>query len=259
MTAKRKGKKTVRNSAVSARIKPTRRAPVPVSAPVVLKKSSSTVAPHTHSFHSVPHKAGAPHLPFSREIPTMYNETYIRIMPQNAQHLFSFWEMAPATIKRLQKTNQGYSKSSVQMLRVCEVRHAGMPREEHRPAGDFPLETGVGSRYIPVPAPGRIYCVELGFRSPSGEFISVCSSSPVAFPSGRIQPGEAPPPGGKMDTEALLRQSQRGTSLMTFDSGSIPDGFSAGAIDPSRRTLCSSPVKPLPGAAAPDRSASPSS
>jgi hypothetical protein len=258
MATKRKEKKTVRNSAVSGRKKPTRRVPVPVSAPAVLKKSSLTVAPHTSSFHAVPRTAGASPIPFAREIPTMYHETYIRIMPQNARHLFSFWEMAPAAIKKIKKTNPEYSQSSASMLRVFEVLQAGTPREEHRPAGDFPLEKGVGSRYISVPEPGRTYRAELGFRSPSGEFVSICGSRAVTFPPGRIQKGEAAP-GGTTDTEALLRQSLRGTSLRAFDAGASPGGSVTGAIDPLLRSPCSSPVKLPPGPAAPDgSSASPS-
>jgi hypothetical protein len=254
MTTKRKGKKTIRKSAISGEKKPLRRAPAPVAAPAILKKTSSAIAPHAPSFRAVPRKAAVAHLPFSREVPAMYNETYIRIMPQNARQFFSLWEMTPAAIKKIKKTNPGYSKSPAPMLRVYEVRRAGTPQEERRPFSDFPIEKGVGSRYISVPEPGRAYRGELGFMTPSGEFVPVCSSSTVTLPPDRIQKGVAQH-GGKPDTEALLQQSLHGTSLMVFDAGSLPDGSSAGAIDPSPRPLCSSPVKPLPGPAAPDRSA----
>ena len=254
MTTKRKGKKTIRKSAVSGEKKPTPRARAPVSAPTGLKKTSSTIAPYPPSYPEIPHKAAITHLPFPREIPAMYNETYIRIMPQNARHFFSLWEMAPSAIKKIRKTNPKYSKSPAPMLRVYEVRRAGTPQEERRPFSDFPIEEGVGSRYVSVPEPGRAYQGELGFMTPSGEFVPVCSSGTATLPPGRIQKGEAPP-GGTTDTEALLLQSLRGTSPMAFDAGSPPDGSSTGAIDPSPRPTYSSPVKPLLDPAAPDRSA----
>jgi len=256
MTTKRKAKRTVRNSAVSGEKKPKRHAPASVTASPVHIKPSSRIAPLAPSFRSLPFDAGTPHFPFSRAIPTMYNETYIRVLPRDVHHLFLLWEMAPSAIKKMETADPAYSKSPSPLARVYEVRHEGTPQEERRSAGDFPLEKEVGSRYIGIPVPGHAYRVELGFIAPSGEFVSVCSSNTVTCPAGRIQTGEERM-GSKTDTKALLEQSLRGASLRAFDSGSAPDNFSPHTVDHSVRMLCSSPVNPLPGPAAPDRTPAP--
>ena len=253
MTTKRKGKKTVRNSAVSGKKEPKRHAPAPVTAPPVQIKPSSRVAPPAPSFRTLPSEAGASRFPFSRAIPTMYNETYIRVMPRDAQHLFFLWEMAPASMEKMEKTDQANSKSPSPLVRVYEVGNEGTPQEERRSAGDFPIEKEVGSRYISIPMSGHAYRAELGFMAPSGEFVSICSSNTVTCPPGTIQKGGSHI-GSKTDTEALIKQSLRDTSLIAFDAGSAPEDFSPRAVGPSLRG-CSSPVNPLPGPAAPEGSA----
>jgi hypothetical protein len=248
MTTKRNGKKTARKSAVSGKKKPERRTPAPVNTSPERKKTDSRVAPPSRALHALPHAIAAPHTPFSREIPTMYNETYIRVMPRDARHLFLHWELSPAAIKNAAKAALGDSRSPAPHVRVYEVRHAGTAQEERRPAGDFPLEQLGGSRYISMSAPGQTCLAELGFMAQSGEFVSVCSSDTVSCPPGRIQKGETQSEIAA-DTEALITLSIRNTTLTTFDAGSTPDIVSRDAIDCSLYAQGGSPVGPLAGPA----------
>jgi hypothetical protein len=175
--------------------------------------------------------------PFKREIPSHYNETYLRVMPRDAAHFFSFWEMTPKTLGRMKKTNPTISlKTAYPNLRVYEVRYGG--GKQRVVVEDIPVKSGEMSRYISVPNPGSTYKVELGLRKKSGAFVPICGSDTVTLPSARIQAGE-PMRHFKADTEALIRQSLLGTPF--------PDQGAAGVVSiPENQAFQGNSAHPIP-------------
>jgi hypothetical protein len=121
--------------------------------------------PVTASYRKPAHKA------LAHDLPALYHETYLRVIPRDPYSLFTFWETPVpdaadgAPVIRLYKIESGDGETVV---------------------GDYTVAKGVRSRYIPVPHPGRRYRLEYG-TARTGRFAMLCSSNEVAVPAGRAQ------------------------------------------------------------------------
>ena len=117
----------------------------------------------------------------------MYNETYLRVMPRDPYHLFTFWEISPDKFERAKKTVPDFSETTTrQLLRLYEVTAQGAGRRHDRPLDDIAVEEGKYSRYIRVPQPGCSYRIDYGLAASSGAFVPLCHSREVAMPAARV-------------------------------------------------------------------------
>jgi hypothetical protein len=123
-----------------------------------------------HHKHERPGPA-APYKAIAHDLPALYHETYLRVIPRDPLRLFSFWEIAspPAPdgtpFLRLYETDTGKGDKII---------------------GDFAVGKNARSQYIRVPCPGRRYRVEYGI-SASDRFLPLCSSNSVEGPAGQIR------------------------------------------------------------------------
>jgi hypothetical protein len=117
-----------------------------------------------------PHHSSSPNA-LAYNLPSLYHETYLRIIPRDPWRLFSFWEIAAPP-----------AAGEAPRLRLYETDN----RNREKLVGNFTVEKNSGSRYISVPNPGRHYRLEYGVVS-RDRYTAVCHSNDVAAPAGRIQ------------------------------------------------------------------------
>ncbi|MBN1129167.1 MAG: DUF4912 domain-containing protein [Chitinispirillaceae bacterium] len=178
---------------------------------------------------------------YPREIPALYNETYLRALPREEGQFFSFWEISAETLRSLSKGHPEISPKTWQtLIRIYEVEQRGAERTE-RPVGSaIPVGEGEGSRYLQVPREDREYRVELGMQSGSGTYAAVCSSEDIRMPAARVQE-IIKHPDFHADTPALTRISLENASApVVAEAGGSTEQSSTGP----RGTVVTSPVSP---------------
>ncbi|MBN2188278.1 MAG: DUF4912 domain-containing protein, partial [Chitinispirillaceae bacterium] len=108
-----------------------------------------------------------PHKAIAHDLPALYHETYLRIIPRDPFSLFSFWETADDA-----------ASDATPFLRLYETDSGTI-------VGDYAVGKDVRSKYLRVPHPGSSYRVEYGTGG-SGRFVPLCSSNEVTVPTGSI-------------------------------------------------------------------------
>lgn len=158
--------------------------------------SSESASPSVTQYFQTP-----PPLSKAVELPALYNETYLRVIPRDPDVLFAFWETSGGPdgtpFLRLYETEWGNSEKFI---------------------GYYAVEKGTCSRYIRVPAPGRRYRLEFGVGSP-GRFKPMFSSCEVAVPAGCMR-----------EPQPLTKEAEilAGFSAGTLSAASSPHGTAAG-------------------------------
>jgi hypothetical protein len=139
-------------------------------------------------------------LPFSNDIPSLYNETYLRMIPRDPYHVFSFWEIAGDDLKKNPVVSPYGVGDSVPPQQVLRLYSLGAPKSGsgERRLDDIAVSPGTTSRYVCVPESGRSYKMELGFVTSSDGYVTLCQSNEVAMPEARV---------GKASLNETLSQS----------------------------------------------------
>jgi hypothetical protein len=109
-----------------------------------------------------------PYKAIAHDLPALYHETYIRVIPRDPHLLFSFWEIAQ-------------SHAGAPRLRLYEMDSG----DTGTIIGDYVIEKGTRSRYIRVPHPGRRYRLVFGTGAPD-LFVPQCSSNEVTAPAAHL-------------------------------------------------------------------------
>ena len=165
------------------------------------------------------------HKAIAHELPALYNETYLRVLPQDPYRLFSFWEIA----------GDMAGTASPQLLRLYETDNGA----HEKSIGDYIVEKGTYSQYVRVPRPGHRYRLEYG-SAPSGRFVPLCSSNEVAVPAARVRELEEKVKGQmRLDAEKLTDFSVRAMTVAAAPEGSTMDVMETTTAAPGN-TLTSS-------------------
>jgi hypothetical protein len=167
--------------------------------------------------------------PVGHELPALYHETYLRVLPQDPYRLFSFWEVDASTA----------GTASPPLLRLYETDS----NAQEKKIGDFIVEKGTHSQYVRVPRPGHRYRLEYG-SAPSGRFVPLCSSNDVTVPAARIRElvGKVKGP-TRLHTEKLTDFSVRAMTVAAAPEGSVMDAMETNVAAPCH-TLTSSFTNP---------------
>lgn len=162
------------------------RTPALPAKPAAIENKPPQAKPARPAPHSR-HTWSPPRLPFAHEIPSMYHETYVRMIPRGPHHVFSFWEMTPEDFEKVKGTGgEDPGKSAGQP--VMRLYSIGPDKgKKPRRIGDVSIMAGVHSHYVQVPESGRRYRAELGVMTQSGRFIPVCRSNEAVTPRARVK------------------------------------------------------------------------
>ncbi|MGA2506001.1 MAG: DUF4912 domain-containing protein [Chitinispirillaceae bacterium] len=174
-------------------------------------KKNRRISETRHVSINEPHPVRAsPLSPVAHELPALYHETYLRVLPQDPYRLFSFWEVAAAT-----------AGTASPLLRLYETDSNAQGKK----IGDILVEKGARSQYIRVPRPGHRYRLEYG-SAPSGRFVPLCSSNEVAVPAARILGLEENVKGQmRLDAEKLTDFSVRAMTVAAAPGNTLTSSF----------------------------------
>ena len=116
------------------------------------------------------------------DLPGGYGEDRIVLQVRDPWWLHSYWEVTGATLEGLKGRIGDAFYGAKMILRVYDISHIHFNgKNAHR---SFDIEVGfqTSSWYIDTAGPGRSWCVEVGLRLASGEFIKIARSNIVHTP-----------------------------------------------------------------------------
>jgi hypothetical protein len=155
-----------------------------------------------------------PYKAIAHDLPALYHETYLRIIPRDPHLLFSFWEIAAGPA----------GMGGAPLLRLYEKDTGG----GEKIIGDYTVEKEARSRYIRVPHPGRRYRLVFGTGT-TGRFMPLCSSNEVMAPAGRIHKPLSLTRGNRGRLAAA--EALSGFSALSFPAAASPQGAAADMTD----------------------------
>jgi hypothetical protein len=109
------------------------------------------------------------------ELPAAYGDNRIVIMVRDPHWIYAYWEINDKRKREIiQEIGEELLAKSKELLRVYDTGSWN----------SFDIEVTGGARtwYIRVPAPNRTYCVDIGYLTPDGRFITAARSNWVTTP-----------------------------------------------------------------------------
>ncbi|PKN47074.1 MAG: hypothetical protein CVU59_04115 [Deltaproteobacteria bacterium HGW-Deltaproteobacteria-17] len=117
------------------------------------------------------------------DLPIGYGDGSIHLMPRDPKWLFCYWDVSEE--KRASSGKYGYGRL---YLRLHDVTHVIFNGTNSWSVHQFALNEEARWWYIPVPAEGRHFMAELGYRMPDGTWNSLGTSDAVIPPPGSQSP-----------------------------------------------------------------------
>jgi len=117
------------------------------------------------------------------DLPIGYGDGSIHLMPRDPKWLFCYWDVSEE--KRAASGKYGYGRL---YLRLHDVTHVIFNGTNSWSVHQFALNEEARWWYIPVPAEGRHFMAELGYRMPDGTWNSLGTSDAVIPPPGSQSP-----------------------------------------------------------------------
>jgi len=138
-----------------------------------------TVVVGTKFFTPEPQK---PRRPVMEELPLGYHEDKIVLQVRDPRWIHSYWEMRPQTLEVLRQRLGDAFDSAKMVLRVYDVSYIIFDGKNANSFFDLEINPEASSWYIDTKGPGKSWCVDLGLKLASGEFITIIRSNTVHTP-----------------------------------------------------------------------------
>ncbi|MCG8429555.1 MAG: DUF4912 domain-containing protein [Candidatus Omnitrophica bacterium] len=116
------------------------------------------------------------------ELPQRYGVDRMVLQVRDPWWLHSFWEVGAATLDRFKGRLGDAFHAASWCLRVYDVTGLIFDGKNANLSFDIGIPHDTASWYIHTRAPGRSWCVDLGFLLPDGSFVTVLRSNVVRTP-----------------------------------------------------------------------------
>lgn len=103
----------------------------------------------------------------------------VYFLAKDPRWTFVWWELTDASLARAAR---GAGSGGQLILRLDEVAAIGAPTQCRLAVLDVPIVGVTDHWYLPVPASGRTYQVQLGCKSMAGEFYPIAASNLLSVP-----------------------------------------------------------------------------
>ncbi len=118
------------------------------------------------------------------ELPKSYGKDKLVLMPVNPNWLHAYWDFSPQTVRKIESLGLGYEV----VLRLYDVTYIIFDGTNAHRTFEFGVDVRFTKNYyFNVPVPGASYLLELGYKDPEGNFISLLRSNvcnaPRNYPS----------------------------------------------------------------------------
>ena len=130
---------------------------------------------------SQPEVVRAPRV-MSQELPCGYGQDKIVLQVRDPRWLHTYWEVTQVTYERLQDRLGEAFHGAKRTLRVYDISQIIFDGTNAHRFFDIEVGPDANNWYIDAAGPGRSWCVDLGLRLPSGEFITIVRSNTVHTP-----------------------------------------------------------------------------
>ncbi|HXG17939.1 MAG TPA: DUF4912 domain-containing protein [Methylomirabilota bacterium] len=119
-------------------------------------------------------------------LPASYNDNRIVLLARDPHWLYAYWDFSGAHLSQAQ--NRLTSGDSRLILRVFDVTYIEFNGANAWNNLDIELTPFATNWYIAVPHPDAAYCVEIGYHSRDGQFVSLGRSNVVTTPRAEPSP-----------------------------------------------------------------------
>lgn len=117
-----------------------------------------------------------------QELANAYGKDKIILQVRDSWWVHSYWEIKQQTLERLKEKLGAEFFSAKMALRVYDVSHIIFDgRNAHR-YFDIDINPDINNWYIDTGGPGRSWCVDIGLKLISGEFITIARSNTITTP-----------------------------------------------------------------------------
>lgn len=114
------------------------------------------------------------------DLPSSYNQTQVVLMIRDPYRLYSYWDLRSELKTELAAIYSGWEKVPLS-LRVYNLSQKRLNTDEPD-YFDLSVNPLADNWFIPVVGPNRQYQVDLGYYSPTGDFIKLATSNQVTTP-----------------------------------------------------------------------------
>lgn len=180
-------KKTIKKKLKSAK-KPLDKAvkTSPIKRAAVVKKENKQMAGFQETLiekskFSVPSVQKAAHI-MPQELPAGYQDNMIVLQVRDPRWLHSYWEVTSDRWESLKGKLGDAFYTAKRVLRVYDISQIIFDGKNAHRFFDIEIGPDASNWYINVGAPGRSWCVDLGLKLASGEFIMLLRSNTVHTP-----------------------------------------------------------------------------
>jgi hypothetical protein len=117
-----------------------------------------------------------------QELPGGYGQNKAVLQVRDPRWLHAYWEITSATFDNLKSRLGNNFYSAKMVIRVYDVSEIIFDGKNANKFFDIEINFEANNWYIDTGGPGRSWCVDLGLRLPSGEFITIVRSNTVRTP-----------------------------------------------------------------------------
>lgn len=117
-----------------------------------------------------------------QELSSRYGQDKIVLQTRDSWWIHAYWEVTPQTIDNLKQRLGNTFYSAKIVLRVYDVSHIVFNGTNAHRFFDVEINYDANSWYIDTAGPGRAWCVDIGLRLATGEFIMIVRSNTVDTP-----------------------------------------------------------------------------
>jgi hypothetical protein len=122
------------------------------------------------------------------DLPTVYGDTKIVLLPRDPSWCYAFWEISDVTKEELKKTYGANSLENL-YLRVYDVTNVtNFDGTNANKFFDIKINSVAINWYINVPETNRSWCVDLGIKLSDEKFVPIARSNIVIMPRFGVSP-----------------------------------------------------------------------
>ncbi len=117
-----------------------------------------------------------------QDLPYGYGQDRITLQVRDPRWIHAYWEVIAETYDRLKAQLKEKFFTAKKILRVYDVSHIKFNGTNAHRFFDIEVGPDASNWYIDTAGPGRSWCVDLGFKLTTGEFIKIVRSNIVHMP-----------------------------------------------------------------------------
>ena len=117
-----------------------------------------------------------------RDLPTEYGKDRIVLMVRDPYWLHAYWELTRNTIQRAEAALGQDWHGAKPILRLLDVSSQDTTNTTEKIVRDVEIHGGCNNWYLEVQDPPKSYRVDIGYLSPTGQFVVLARSNTVCTP-----------------------------------------------------------------------------